>query len=518
MRRDVSEKISWKILVGFASLILALAYVVEKEVSLPAPIILLIALGGGAFLILNSLAGPEIPLYVLAAYIPFNYALPGTFGGTLTALNLTNLLCVVVMIGLLCRSMKRGGFWLKSNLNVPILLFTLVGGVSLIWGSWAYGVWYLWAVIIPLKRWLTPLLFYFLTLWVVEDRRILKTVVVILMISVAVVGLLAVKEHIDIGEAGSIESERVGGIAGQPNMLAAFFVYYMFLFASFFLGNARKPRYWLLLIPFLVCFRGIQVTFSRGGYLAFFAGGLALSFFRSRVLFGVVIFVLVLALLNPVLLPEGIRYRLLSTFRGVQASDEEAIKEVATDISKGEDLPLEGSAQGRLSIWKGALKIIRDHPWWGTGYGTFGAIIPYYAPELRGRRMDAHNSYLIIAAEMGIPALCIFLWVLFLVIWKSYRLYRIAKDPFVKATALGFLAGLFALIVANMFGSRVDAEEISGYFWVLAAIIVRGMMFEKSVRPIPVKAAAETPSRPLKKAKSLTASLRRLDELKHETT
>ena len=254
---------------------------------------------------------------------------------------------------------------------------------------------------------------------------------------------------------------------------------------------------------------------------AFFIGGLALSFFRSKALFGVVIFFLVLALLNPVLLPQGVVYRLLSTFKGVQASgDEEAMKEVATDIYKGENVPLEGSAQGRIVIWKGALKIIQDHPWWGTGYGTFGAIIPYYAPELRGRRMDAHNSYLIVAAEMGIPALIIFLWVLFLVMWKTYRLYRNAKDPFIKATALGFLAGLFALIVANMFGSRVDAEEISGYFWVLAAIIVRGMMFEKSVQPIPVKAAEETSSRPLKmkKAKSLTASLRRLDELKHETT
>ena len=320
MSKQVSERVPWGILTGFTIFILALAYVVEKEISLPSPVILGIALFGGGFLAFSSFSYPEIPLYVLTAYIPFNHVLPGNFGGAVTALNLTNILCLISLIGLFANAGKQGGFWQRSNLNIPVFLFTLIGGVSLVHGGWEYGTWYLGMVVIPLKRWLTPLLFYFLTLWTVKDRRTLKTVVAILMISVTIVGLMALKEHIDIGEASSIESERVGGIADQPNMLAAFFVYYMFLFASFFLCNAGKSRYWLLLIPFLICFRGIQLTFSRGGYLAFFTGALALAFFRKKALFALGIFILIFALLNPAFFPKGIMYRLLSTFKGMESS------------------------------------------------------------------------------------------------------------------------------------------------------------------------------------------------------
>ena len=521
MEHSISEKVSWKPLIAAGIFALVLARIIDKEISLPTPLILSVGILGGLSLLLSSLFRPEVPFYVLVAYIPFTRILPGNFGGAVTAFNLMNLLCGVTLIGLLARSTKEGGFWQKSNMNVPILLFALIGAVSVLRGSWEYGTWYFWREVTPLKRWLTPMFFYFLALWIVRDRRTLKTVVLILLICVTVVGLMAIKDYIDVGPRSSLESERIGGIAEQPNMLAAFFSYYMFIFGAFFLCNSTRPRYWLLLIPFLICFRGIQVTFSRGGYLAFFTGAFALAFFKNKGLFVFSIVALIFAFMNPVLLPKGIAYRLLSTFQNVEPTEQGNLGVVAADIYKGEDVPLEGSAQGRIAVWKGAFRIIANFPLWGTGYGTFGAVVPFYAPELRGSRLDAHNSYLVIAAEMGLPALFIFLWVLFLVIWKTYRLYKTAKDPFIKATALGFLAGLFALLMANMFGSRLHHEEISGYFWVLTALMVRGLLLEQG--PVPQRSrvgtkrvAAQTIPAPIAaKSRSLSATLRRLDRVKY---
>jgi|GEM_PF-317841 len=522
MGNNVSEKVSWQPLVGFGLISLILAYVVNKQVSLPLPAIVAGGILGGGALLFSSLFHPEVPLYVLVAYLPFSRILQGNFGGLMTALNLMNILCLLAIFGYMSPLKKeKVGTFPKSGLNFVVFLFALLGAISLIRGSWEYGAWYMEKFIIPLKRWLTPIFLYFLTLLIVRDRRTLKTVVLIIMIAVTVVGLLAIKEYIDVGEVGSIEKERVGGIAEQPNMLAAFFCYYMFLFGSFFLCNSTKPRYWLLLVPFLICFRGIQVTFSRGGYLAFFAGGLALSFFRSKIFFILTIFALVIALLNPILLPQGIVYRLLSTFKHTEEMDEQGQRELVAEGVVGEEVVLEGSSRGRLNIWRGALKIIADFPFWGTGYGTFSTVIPYYAPELRGRKMDAHNSYLIIAAEMGIPALLLFLWILFLIIWKTRRLYRTAKDPFLKAMALGFLAGLFGVLMANMFGSRLHHEEISGYFWILSALMIRGLQFEKSPSSVfqegkekgvaAVRAVPPTVTRP----RSISSSLRKLDRIKH---
>ena len=534
MKENSPDQIQWNIVVGMGILILFMAFIIVKDFSIPSLIIIGVGALGGLALLLISPSHPEIPFYLLTAYIPFNRILPCDFGGTF-AVNLTNLLFILVMLGGFSRSMRQGRFLQNASLNVPILLFVFLGAISLVRGSMEYGSGYLWHVITPLKRWLTTPFLYFLTLFVVRDKRTLKTAVVIMMICLTVVGLMAVRDYIEEGSGSSIEADRIGGIAEQPNMLAAFFCYYMFILASFYLCNLSKPKYWLLLIPFLICFRGIQVTFSRGGYLAFLAGAMALSFFRSKLLFALVIVGLILAVLNPVLLPKGIAYRLLSTFKNVEVLEEERreegkeenLGEVAADIYKGEGNILDRSAQSRLEIWKGALRMIGDYPAFGTGYGTFFYMIPFYTPELRGMQIDAHNSYLIIAAEMGLPALFAFLLILSVAFWKGYRLYKTAKDPFIKATALGFLAGLFGLLMANMFGSRLDHEEIAGYFWILCALIMRSVVLEKGPQPVPVRSAVSLRRRSTRRSvarkgsvasHSLTASLKRFDELKYGKT
>ena len=143
---------------------------------------------------------------------------------------------------------------------------------------------------------------------------------------------------------------------------------------------------------------------------------------------------------------------------------------VLQDVENFSEQTLEISSRKRIDIWRGAIAMIQDHPYFGVGYGLFSNIIPYYYP---GGKIDAHNTYLIIAAEMGIPALIIFLWIVWIVFRNTLRLYKTTRDPFAKALALGFLGGIFGLLMSNMFGSRLDSQEVSGYFWILAALIVR---------------------------------------------
>jgi O-antigen ligase len=247
-------------------------------------------------------------------------------------------------------------------------------------------------------------------------------------------------------------------------MLGAFFSYYMFIFAAFWLLRWQKFPYWLLLIPFLLCFRGIQVTFSRGAYVAFLAGGFALAFFRSKIFFVLCVIAMFLAIINPVLLPAGMRRRMESTFVGgeLYSGNVEDIKDA--------------SASQRITIWKGGIEIIKDYPWLGVGYGVFSDVIGFYAPTPGA---DAHNSYITIAAEMGIPALLVFVIIILLVFKKTLWLYRRSSDFFMKAVALGFLGGIAGLLMANMFGSRLIEEQVSSYFWMLAALIIRSIIIEK---------------------------------------
>ncbi|MBI4430614.1 MAG: O-antigen ligase family protein [Candidatus Omnitrophica bacterium] len=452
-----------------------LGYIITKEVYIPTWIMAIGIAAGGIVLFLRGISHPEMVTYVLVAYLPFSSELAGDFGGLATAFNLTNILLIfVILVWMTGRYAVDEPIWIKNSINPPLILFLLIGFIAVLRGSY-YGSGRLWIGVIQYKRWITPFILFFLILNTVKDKQTIKQIVNVIIFVTTLVGLMAIYDYIEIGNVSSLEKARVGGIVDQPNMLAAFFNYYMFLPLGFLLMNMRKFKYWLLLIPFLICFRGIMVTFSRGGYLAFALGMYAITFFRSKLYFAFLLFFTWLAALNPILLPAGIRYRM-----GQTLEQPVSYVETTSDIEGS----LETSSRSRVEVWKGGLKMVADYPFFGVGYDLFQPMIKYYWSG--ERPIDAHNTYLIIAAEMGIPALIIFLWLIGLVFWNTYALYKSTHDPYSKALALGFLGGLFALLMNNMFGSRLDSQEVFSYFWILAAMIVRLRIIDERERRLGV--------------------------------
>src|SRR3989338_6577046 len=390
-----------------------LAYVITKNVFIPKSVMLAFTVLGAIYLFFKGMKQPEIVTYVLVAYIPFSAELAGDFGGFATAVNFTNLLMIFIMVVWLTgRYASDEPIWLSTPLNLPIILFLLVGLISVIRGINFSGG-HLVAAIIEYKRWITPPLLYFLVLNTVKNRPTIRAIINIMMFVTAIVACMAIYDYIDAGEGGSLESSRIGGIVDQPNMLAAFFNYYMFLPLAFMLMNTKKSKYWLFLIPVLLEFRGVMVTFSRGGYMAFALGLYAISFFRSKMLFVFLILVGFIVYFNPILLPAGVRYRMGQTFQ----IDKTSAQEVEYD-----EASLESSAKSRVEIWRASVDMIKDHPVFGVGYKLFPYMLEYYAPQWKG--FDAHNTYIIITAEMGIPALLIFLWCILSILWQTLRLYR----------------------------------------------------------------------------------------------
>jgi putative inorganic carbon (HCO3(-)) transporter len=446
------------------------AVLVVKEVQLPPSVMLGFGIVGLTGLFMTGLQDPVIPLYMLIAYLPFSRILVGDFGTQAVALNMTNILMLLVLFAYVVHQLsqhRRIGD--RMPFNALVWTFCLLGTVALLRAGWEYGSWYVTEFIIPLKRWLTPMAMYFLTLNIARERRSTKAVVVIIMVAVTIVGAMASYDYFQNADA-SFDKARVGGIAEQPNTLGAFFDYYMFLLAGFFLVYWRNGRAWLLLLPLLICFRGIMVTFSRGAYLGFAAGVIGACFFHSkRLMVALVTTVLVTIFITPVLIPEGIRYRMGMTVRDPTAAWTEG------DLAE----TLETSAATRIQVWRGAVQMIKEHPMWGVGYGAFPQFIHSYAPEnAHLGYIDAHNSYLLIAAEMGIPTLLVFLLIVAAAGYYTYWLYRHTQDQFFKATALGFLAGLCGLLVANMFGSRMDDQAVASYFWVLCGVVMRAVLME----------------------------------------
>jgi O-antigen ligase len=459
-KMTVDRRVWWMIaLIGF------FAMLVMREISLPP---MVAGVFGGLSLLglfIIGLQHPTISLFVLVAYLPFSRLIIGNLGINMIAFNLTNILMGWVFVAaVLGSTARRTAPTAPIALNKLIVLFCVLGALSLIQAGETYGSWFLWANLAPFKRWLTPILLYFLTLWIVRDLRAVKTIVVIIMAAVVVAALMAIRELLLTGQ-------RAGGIAEQPNILGAFFIYYMFLFAGLWLTHLRRAKAWGMLLPLWLCAKGISATASRGAFLAFPAAWLGLTLLRNKLLALISAILLFIVTVNPWLLPEDIERRMRRTFIDPE--------EVHLVNAEGVATNLEPSAANRLIIWTGAAQMIAEHPF-GVGFGAFPERIGQYAPAVANR--DAHNAYLLLAAEMGIPALLLFLWIVVAMLWKTRWLYRHTRDPMIKGIALGWFGGLCGLVVANLFGGRLHSSEIAGYFWIMCALIMRAIALERAAQ------------------------------------
>jgi putative inorganic carbon (hco3(-)) transporter len=466
---EVQAKKDHPTLIVMGILALCFGLLITKEVALPAIVLYGIAAILGVYLIVQGFGNPQVVTYFLVVYLPYSKMLVGDFGGLAQAFNLTNMLMLFMMVVWFSgRYSDDEPLWLRTPLNLPIFLFVIWGMIAVFRGNY-YGGNYMIFAVTEFKRWITPIAMYFLVLNTVKKRFMIKNITIIMITTTTIVGLMAIYDYINLGEVGNLENARIGGISDHSNTLAAFFVYYMFLPMGFFLTNMNKPKAWLLLFPFLIMFRGIMVTFSRGGYVACAFGLYAITFFRSKGLFVLMLLSTVFAVFNPWMLPGGIRYRMAQTFESKGPSS-------YVESLDAEDQQLEASAQSRLDIWKAALELIKDSPVFGVGYGLF----PVRIREIwkGGIEIDAHNTYIILAAEQGIPAVLIFLVIVFIGIVYAWRLYSTTRHPFTRSFSLGVLGSLFGLLMANMFGSRLNHQEVSSYFWIILALLMRLSILE----------------------------------------
>ncbi len=106
-------------------------------------------------------------------------------------------------------------------------------------------------------------------------------------------------------------------------------------------------------------------------------------------------------------------------------------------------LDIDPRAYFRVEIWRSALHMVMAQPLWGFGPGTFGDIYPIYRSGFLWNTVTdvAHNEYLQVAAECGIPALIftlLLLWSLLMRFQKSFGSVSIFKPIAAQAQAAEF--------------------------------------------------------------------------------
>jgi probable O-glycosylation ligase (exosortase A-associated) len=129
----------------------------------------------------------------------------------------------------------------------------------------------------------------------------------------------------------------------------------------------------------------------------------------------------------------------------------------------------EGSAEGRLMVWKAAMRMALDHPVFGVGSGQFAVAFgaAYKPPGYVGPQLNAHSMYFQALGELGFPgAIALFALVLggiARVLSTRRRLLRSSSDP--PHESIQVLSQVLLLVAASGVGFGVAGTFLSALYY-----------------------------------------------------
>jgi O-antigen ligase len=107
--------------------------------------------------------------------------------------------------------------------------------------------------------------------------------------------------------------------------------------------------------------------------------------------------------------------------------------------------------QNRISIWRDTLHLIHQHPWLGTGLGTFSVAYTSVQTAFPNLLVDhAHCDYLEVVSELGVPGGILVFASIFWILVRAVRRYRKAEDRFDTAVSLGCIGSVVAILVHSL--------------------------------------------------------------------
>jgi O-antigen ligase len=280
---------------------------------------------------------------------------------------------------------------------------------------------------VAISRYLAFLTFLPFVLVSVGTQRDLGRVLRAIVLSLLIVFPYALRQMIRY-------NERLGIGLYETNYFATILVLVIPL-AFVFAAEATVPlRRRLWLVTGLLLGLELFLTSSRGGFLGLLVAGMVFVY-RRRGPMGAVAVMAVL-LLGLIIVPTDLGSRLWTMFETEQAAP----------------AGLEASNKAHVALFFAALRMIGDNPIFGVGPLNFKSLSTLYTGLEQGN--IAHNSFLEVAAEFGLPVFVIFVLLLlsvFRILNRATELGASAEGRRLAGWAEGLRSGLTGFLVAGCF-------------------------------------------------------------------
>jgi hypothetical protein len=137
------------------------------------------------------------------------------------------------------------------------------------------------------------------------------------------------------------------------------------------------------------------------------------------------------------------------------------------------ELHQEASFQSRLVVAKDTLGIIREHPFTGTGLGTFPLAIPHHLSFYTDLSWDkAHNDYVQLLSEVGLIGFSFTVWWIVGLFRSVLKRVWDSSVP-LSTLRLGAFCGCLSLLIHSFADFNLQIPANALFFTVLAALATR---------------------------------------------
>lgn len=239
-------------------------------------------------------------------------------------------------------------------------------------------------------------------------------------------------------QGASVEG-RLAGDFGSPNQLGSFCAMATFVAAGLALGGRTVITRIGAALAMAVLLLGLTFSLSRGAWIGSIAGFvfLLLSLRQAR----------------RIALAIGLPMILIAWALGSFAAENTQIKVITQRLGA---LTFTSPYDARPAIWDEALREIRTRPWTGYGPGSFPVSSLRAGAETRSTyALHAHNIFLNVGAESGLPALAMLLGLIGALALAGRRALRGARERGDFRDA-AFIAGVLAALVSVLGQAFVD--------------------------------------------------------------
>lgn len=260
--------------------------------------------------------------------------------------------------------------------------------------------------------------------------------------------------------------------------------------------SLQRERLVLYVCYLIIVCSGLILSASRGGYLSLVAVILFLAMIslstredkteaktEAAVSSRSMQLRLVAALILLVVMSFGTMF--------LTSSDElmQRFGQVQQDMGMGE---LADERFSRRELWQTTLKIVKDHPFLGIGFGAYQYVYPRYDQSSGLLRVEqAHNDYLQFIADTGVVGALVMLVFVILLFARGVAALQ-TRDLVQRAISLGALAGCFGIAVHSFVEFNLQVTTNAQLFLALAALATTKATVEEAPEPAKSKELAYT--------------------------